>query len=393
MESKDNSDVGASGEVGISPEVAPLFVPFESRNLSLRNRIVMAPMTRAASPGGVPTEEMRAWYRRRAEHGVGLIITEGVRIPHPAAHDDPAVPCFYGEQALGAWSKILDDVHRAGARIMPQLWHVGLFLKPKFDNFYDAAATLNIDQCGPSGMLGGMNIMPTKSAPAMSQDEIDTVIEAFAAAAHSAYQLGFDGVQLHAAHGYLIDQFLWAETNRREDRYGGSIRRRATFGAEIVSAIRARTSADFTIAFRFSQWKLHDFDAKLVRNPDELAEMLHPLVDAGVDLFDCSARRYWEAEFAGSSLNLAGWTKKLTGIPTVTVGSVGIDNEMIRSFMGDSSTTTSILPAVNMIGRGEADLLAIGRGILANPDWAERVRKGEWDKIKPYVPAMLEQIY
>ena len=379
---------------GVSPsEVAALFAPFEGRNLTLRNRIVMAPMTRAASPGGVPTDEMRAWYRRRAEGGVGLIISEGVRIPHPAAHDDNAVPCFYGEQALGEWEKILSDVHRAGARMMPQLWHVGLFLKPEFDNFYDATASLKIEQCGPSGMLGGMNIMPTKSAPAMTQGEIDAVVEAFATAGRSAYELGFDGVQLHAAHGYLIDQFLWDVTNQREDRYGGSVRRRATFGAEIVAAIRRCTSPDFTIAFRFSQWKLHNFDAKLVHSPHELDEMLQPLVAAGVDLFDCSARRYWEPEFPGSSLNLAGWTKRLTGLPTVMVGSVGLNNEMILSFLGDSSKTTSILPAVEMIDRGEVDLLAIGRGLLANPDWAELVRNGAWGEIQPYVPAMMERVY
>ncbi len=383
----------AVGGQGTPPEVAALFTPFEGRNLTLRNRIVMAPMTRAASPGGVPTDDMRAWYRRRAEGGVGLIISEGVRIPHPAAHDDNAVPCFYGEQALGEWANILAEVHRAGARMMPQLWHVGLFLKPEFDNFYDATASMRIEQCGPSGMLGGMNIMPAKSARAMTQAEIDAVIEAFAIAGRSAYQMGFDGVQLHAAHGYLIDQFLWEETNLRDDRYGGSIRRRATFGAEIVAAIRACTSPDFTIAFRFSQWKLHNFDAKLVRSPHELDEMLQPLVEAGVDLFDCSARRYWEPEFAGSSLNLAGWTKKLTGVPTIMVGSVGLDNEMILSFMGESSTTTSIRPAIEMIGRGEADLLAIGRGILANPDWAKLVRRRAWDEIKPYVPAMMERIY
>ena len=130
-----------------------------------------------------------------------------------------------------------------------------------------------------------------------------------------------------------------------------------------------------------------------MRNPKELDELLQPLVDAGVDLIDCSARRYWEPEFSGSALNLAGWTRKLTGIPTIMVGSVGLNNEMILSFMGNSSTTTSILPAIGMIERCEVDLLAIGRGILANPDWAELVRKRAWDEIKPYVPAMMGRVY
>lgn len=381
------------GEVSMQPEVDALFKPFESRNLTLRNRIVMAPMTRAASPGGIPTDDMRAWYRRRAQNGVGLIVSEGVRIPHPAAHDDDCVPCFYGDEALGEWARILDDVHRAGAKMMPQLWHIGLFLKPELDNFYDASASLSINQCGPSGMIGGMNIMPTKSGLPMTQGEIDAVVEAFAIAAETAYRMGFDGVEVHAAHGYLIDQFLWDETNLRDDRYGGSLQRRSTFAAEIVTAIRSRTSAQFPIVFRFSQWKLQNYQATLAQNPQELEEVLRPLVEAGVDLFDCSARRYWEPEFKGSSLNLAAWTKKVTGVPTIMVGSVGLNNEMILSFMGDASKTTSIIPAIDMVARGEVDLLAIGRGILANPNWPMLVRNGAWDDIKPYVPEMMERIY
>jgi 2,4-dienoyl-CoA reductase-like NADH-dependent reductase (Old Yellow Enzyme family) len=374
-------------------QMAALFTPFRLNMLELPNRIVMAPMTRAASPGGIPTNDMRAWYRRRAENGVSLIMTEGVKIPHPAAHDDANVPDFHGDEALAEWAKIAEDVHRVGGKIMPQLWHVGLMLKPELDNFYSDDDKEPVSQCGPSGMLGGMNVLPEKKADPMSQADIDTVIESFARGAQSAYQLGFDGVELHAAHGYLIDQFFWDKTNMRDDRYGGSIARRSTFAAEIVTAIRSRTSPDFPIVLRFSQWKLQDFGAKLANTPRELEEMLAPLVDAGVDMFDCSQRRYWEPEFEGSPLNLAGWTRKLSGRPTITVGSVGLDIEMIDSLMGAQSKTMPIDGVVAMVDRGEVDLVGVARMLIANPDWAEIVEVGDWNRIKAYDPKMLETVY
>src|SRR5690606_31751349 len=139
----------------------------------------------------------------------------------------------------------------------------------------------------------------------------DAVVAAFAQAAADARALGFDAVEVHGAHGYLIDQFFWEGTNRRDDAYGGSIANRTRFAAEIIAAIRARVGADLPIILRFSQWKLQDYHARLVNSPTELEQFLTPLAEAGVDLFHCSTRRFWEPEFAGSDLTLAGWTRKL----------------------------------------------------------------------------------
>ena len=135
------------------------------------------------------------------------------------------------------------------------------------------------------------------------------------------------------AHGYLIDQFFWSPLNQRTDRYGGSPRARGQFGAEVVAECRRRVGPDFPILLRISDWKLIDYRRRLAENPQELEELLAPLVDAGVDLFDCSQRRFWEPTFAGSDLNLAGWTKKVTGVPTMTVGSVGLDCDLMESFV------------------------------------------------------------
>ena len=373
--------------------VEPLFRPFELAGLTLSNRIVMAPMTRSFSPGGIPGADVAAYYARRAANGVGLIITEGSWIPHAGAANDDNAPCFYGEAALAEWTKILAGVHAAGGKMMPQLWHAGLMLRPQIDGVYEGVRGLDANQVGPSGMVGGMGILPEKLAQPMSQADIDAVIDAYATSAATAHRMGFDGIELHGAHGYLLDQFMWERTNLREDRYGGSVVKRATFVAETVAEIRARTSVDFPIALRFSQWKGHDFKARLVTTPQELETMLAPIVDAGVDLFDCSTRRFWEPEFPGSDMNLAGWTRKVTGKPAMTVGSVSLDNELVATLLGESARPTGINRLLEMLARGDFDLVGIGRALLSNPDWPKKIRSGAWGDLNPYTPKVLESLY
>ena len=210
-----------------------LFQPANIGALTVKNRIVMAPMTRSLSPDGVPGPGVAAYYRRRAEGGVGLIVTEGTWVPHWSASDDPAAPRFYGEDALSGWKRVVDEVHAAGGLIMPQLWHVGQILEEK-----TGASRGHL--VGPSGMTGGFGIMPKLMDEPATQQEIDEVIEAYAKAAASARDLGFDGVELHGGHGYFLDQFFWAQSNLRTDRYGGSIADRTRLAVEIVEEIKRR---------------------------------------------------------------------------------------------------------------------------------------------------------
>src|SRR6185295_17506458 len=184
---------------------APLFTPFSLKNLMLPNRIVMAPMTRAFSPGGVPGPDVAAYYRHRAENGVGLIISEGTVIAHPASSSNPAVPRFHGQDALAGWAHVLAEVRAAGGRIMPQLWHVGALRKPGSEP-NAAAPTIS-----PSGLVRPGE----RVGEPITETEIAAVVDAFGRAAADARRLGFDGIELHGAHGYLIDQFFWAVTNTR----------------------------------------------------------------------------------------------------------------------------------------------------------------------------------
>lgn len=362
-------------EILFSQSVKPLFQPFTIGNLTLPNRIVMAPMTRKCSPNGVVGEDVAAYYRRRAENGVGLIITEGTVINHLAAASDPNVPRFHGEDALKGWSKVVNEVHEVGGRIMPQLWHVGM------DRKIGDLPNPEVLPVGPSGL----SQPGTKLTEPMTESDIATIIDAFAQGARDAKRLGFDGIELHGAHGYLIDQFFWEGTNQRTDNYGGDLVARTRFAAEIIQACRRAVGSDFPIMFRLSQWKIQDFTAKLAKNPSELEQLLTPLVDAGVDVFHCSTRRFWLPEFEGSNLNLAGWTKKLTGKPTITVGSIGLDDEFLSIFLeGKGSNNASIDPLIEMLEREEFDLVAVGRTLLADPAWASKIREGRIDELLPF---------
>jgi 2,4-dienoyl-CoA reductase-like NADH-dependent reductase (Old Yellow Enzyme family) len=364
----------------MASSVEPLFTPFRIKTLTLPNRIVMAPMTRGQSPGGVPGPNVAAYYRRRAEHGVGLIVTEGTGINHPAALGMPTVPFFHGAEPLAGWAKVLAAVHGVGGRIMPQLWHVGTARQPGSLPNPDAAPV------GPSGLTGA----GVRVAEPMTELEIANIVGAYAQGAADAARLGFDGIELHGAHGYLIDQFFWEATNRRTDRYGGDIAGRTRFAADIVRACRRATSSEFPILLRFSQWKIHHYSARLATTPDELACFLTPLVDAGVDIFHCSTRRFWEPEFEGSHLNLAGWTKKLTGKPVITVGSVGLDNDFISALAERKGAACAELDRlVHMVDSGEVDLVAVGRALLVDPAWAAKVRDGRVSELVPFSPEAL----
>src|SRR6202140_3039057 len=328
----------------MSLSVDALFTPFTIKNLTLPNRIVMAPMTRGFSPGGVPGPDVAAYYRRRAENGVGLIITEGTVIAHPASSSNPAVPYFHGEGALAGWAKVLAAVRGVNGRIMPQLWHVGALRKPGSEPHADALTVSPSGLAKPGEQVGD----------ALTEHEIASIVEAFGQAAGDARRLGFDGIELHGAHGYLIDQFFWDVTKRRTDPYGAELTARTRFAVEVVGACRRAVGPEFPILLRFSQWKLQDFNAKPATAPDVLGRGLAPLAGAGVDVFHCSGRRFWEPEFEGSTLNLAGWTKKLTGKPVITVGSVGLDNDFVAGLIErKTGNNAGVDRLVQMIEEGE----------------------------------------
>jgi 2,4-dienoyl-CoA reductase-like NADH-dependent reductase (Old Yellow Enzyme family) len=300
---------------------------------------------------------------------------------------------FHGEEALAGWREVAGAVHEVGGAFMAQIWHAGLL---RGWGPSEQIPNSPLPPIGPSGWaeplvhrIGWINAIeqPQRLNEPMTQADIDAVIEAFGIGARRARDIGCDGVEIHGAHGYIIDQFFWERTNQRTDRYGGDLVARTRFAAEVIAECRRQVGPEFPIFFRWSQWKQQDYHVKLAQTPQELERFLAPLAEAGVDLFDCSTRRFWEPEFAGSPLNLAGWTKKLTGKPTMTVGSVGLARSNWieeEGFSLSDSALASLDPLVEKLERGEFDLVAVGRALVVNPDWPRVLREGRDDALRPY---------
>jgi 2,4-dienoyl-CoA reductase-like NADH-dependent reductase (Old Yellow Enzyme family) len=339
------------GSPGV-PLLGSLTEPTLLAGLPLSSRFVMAPMTRFRSPGGVPTIEVADYYRRRAEGGIGLIITEGVLIGHPSAGHEPAVPRMTAGPAEAGWRRVTSAVHDAGGRIAAQLWHVGSAREP-----VDGIAAW--------------------TPATMTVADIDTMLEAYAESARVAVRAGFDAIEIHAAHGYLLDEFLWPHTNHRTDSYGGTPAARATFPAEVIRAVRSAIPAPMPLIVRFSQFKERDYTARIADTPTDLAAILNAFTTAGADVLHASQRHFTDPVFDGSPLNLAGWAKHITGRPAITVGSVALT----RNFL---TRTGGVRALVDRHQAGEYDLVALGRILLANPSWATLAASGRIAEIHDY---------
>ncbi len=360
-----------------------LFRPFRLKSLNIKNRIVMAPMTRSFSPNGVPTPEVAAYYRRRAEGEVGLILSEGTVIDRISSSNDGNIPHFHGSDALAGWSNVIQNVHDGGAQMGPQIWHMGVM-----ENHYSGWLP-----DGPFEGPSGLNKPGFENGKAMTDADIADTIAAFGRAAADAKRLGFDCIEIHGAHGYLIDQFFWEGTNNRDDKYGGkTLPERSRFALEVIKEVRRQVGEDFAVIIRLSQFKPADYNFKLAKNPAELEAWLQPMADAGVDIFHCSQRRFWEPEFEGDDLNFAGWAKKVTGKPTISVGSVGLTGEFLAAFAGESSDPSSLDELLRRMDRGDFDLVAVGRPLLADPYWVNKIHQNRTAELKGFTKEALAEL-
>jgi 2,4-dienoyl-CoA reductase-like NADH-dependent reductase (Old Yellow Enzyme family) len=357
-------------------EISPLFTPFRLGQLRLANRFVMPAMQRGMCDNGSPRRELAAYYARRAEGGVPLIIGESAAVDHPSATVQPNASWLTAATA-SAWKRCVDEVGAAGGHMLLQLWHEG-------------AVRNDGNALSPSG-----RVHPGKAnGRAMTLEEMKSIGEGFVRSACIARDIGAAGVEVHCAHGYLLDQFLWHGSNVRDDGYGGpDIADRVRFPAEIVSAIRHECGHDFVISLRFSQWKEVDYGAKVAGDPQELERMVTILRAAGVDVLHCSTRRFWEAEWDGDGKNLAGWVKALSGLPTITVGSVGLDTDVMTTFIEAKDPGSRVPEAIadldTRLTAGEFDLVAVGRALIGDPDFVKKLAAQDHSAIKLFSRADL----
>jgi len=358
-----------------------LFEPYKLKNITLRNRVAMAPMTRSQSPGGIPTNDVVEYYKRRAKAEVGLIITEGVEVSHKASSAYPNVPRLDSDKARDGWKKVVNGIKENNGHVVAQLWHCGGFRK----------LGMSPNPEVPGHTASGLIRPGKRVAHAMTSIDIEETVSAYAGDAKICEEIGFDGVEIHGAHGYLIDNFLWDGTNDRDDSFGGSIETRSNLATSIIKAIRSNVSDKFIVGLRFSQWKQQDYTARLATNPDDLFKVLSGPCNAGLDYLHSSMRRFWDSEFEGSDENLAYWTKKLTNIPTISVGSVGLDGDFTD--MMAPAKTASIDKALQDINEHKYDMVAVGRALLSDHEWVIKMKEGRLKDIHPYTKESLLEMY
>lgn len=320
-----------------------LFDPVTLGDIKLPNRIVMAPLTRnrATMPGRVPNSMMAAYYTQRAS--AGLIISEATSV-EPRGVGYPSTPGIWSAEQVAGWQNITKAVHEAGGRIVQQLWHVGRVSDPVY---HDGAPPVSASAIAPEGHVNLVRPKRPYTLPhALEIDEIHAIVQAFKRGAENAKKAGFDGVEIHGANGYLLDQFLQDSANKRDDGYGGSIENRARFLLDVTDAVVAVWGAG-----RVGMHLAPRCDAHSMGDSDPAALFAYVAGELGKrQLAFICARESQKAPRLGPRL------KKIFGGPWIA-------NEGLT---GES--------AAALLARGEADAVAFGKDFIANPDLVRRLR-------------------
>ncbi|WP_066560309.1 hypothetical protein [Croceicoccus bisphenolivorans] len=363
----------------MATDLSALFTPIDINSIQLPNRFVLPGMQRAQGRSGVPTAASAAGFRRIVEGGCPLIISESTAVDHPSASRQEF--CVRMNDATKeAWRHCASEVRGAGGHLFIQLWHEGGH-RPELEP--------GPDWDGPTISPSGMVAPGRGHGKPATVKQLHEVRDAFVRSALLAKEVGASGVEIHGAHGYFLDQCFWAQTNIRDDEYGGpDLRNRIRLATEIVRGVRSALGPDFPISLRFSQFKEVDFGARIFDTPEDIRVFVEEFEAAGVDVFDVSTRRFYEAAFPDSPLSLAGWVKSFSTKPVIAVGSVGVDREFMATLFEEGEAQFNIEAGLAELVRrfdlGEFDMIAIGRGQLGDPDWVQKVREGRGSEIRHF---------
>ena len=352
-------------------ELHPALRPGRLGRLDLPNRLLVAPMTRvSARPDGVPTEAMADYYAEFAAGGFGLVISEGIYPDAAYSQGYLDQPGLVTHAHVEGWREVTDRVHAEGARFVAQLMHAGALSQGNPHR----EGTLGPSPVRPLGEMmaayGGSGPWPVPREA--TTDDLAEVVEGFAAAARNAAAAGFDGVEVHGANGYLLDQFITEYTNQRTDRYGGSTANRVRLTAEIVARIVAEAPEGFTVGVRVSQTKVNDVVYRWSGGADDVSVIASVLADTGADyLHVASEGRSWfeTARLEGES-TVTRLAREISGLPVIANGGMHEPDQAAR-----------------VLTEEHADFLAVGHAALANPDLPQRWAVGL--DLTPFDPEML----
>lgn len=341
-----------------------LFDPFDLSGLPLSNRIVMAPLTRNRSPRAIPSPMTATYYAQRAS--AGLLITEATAISHQGqGYAD--VPGLYSDEALAGWRTVTDAVHARGGRIFVQMWHVGRISHTSLQPGGQPPVAPSAIQAKAKTYLvhedGSGSFEPTSMPRALNADELPGIIEDYRRAARAALESGFDGVEIHAANGYLIDQFLRSGSNHRADAYGGSIEHRTRFLFEVVDAVAAVVGSRRT-AIRLSPVTPSN-DAY-----DPQPQPLFEHVARGLATRGLAYLHIIEGSTGGPRDHQQGDRPfNYTALKQAYRQAGGRGAWMVNNSYDKAL-------ADQAVASGAADLVAFGRPFISNPDLVERLRQG-----------------
>jgi 2,4-dienoyl-CoA reductase-like NADH-dependent reductase (Old Yellow Enzyme family) len=346
---------------------------YDIKGATLRNRLAVAPMTRvSATEDGLATDAMRRYYARFAAGGFGLVITEGLYTDRAHAQGYRDQPGLADDAQARSWTEITRDAHAHGTRMFAQLMHAGALSQGNRFRAHNVAPSAVRPVGEQMRFYHGEGQYPEPVA--LDADGIREVLAGFVEAAVRAVRIGgFDGIEIHGANGYLLDQFLTAATNRRGDRWGGDVRGRVTLLAEVLAAVKSAVGGAVPVGIRISQGKVNDFTSKWPGGEADARVIFGTLAAAGADFIHVTEFEAWQPAFAGGGDTLVALARRhAPGVPLIANG--GLHDEA---------------RAGEVLALG-ADLIALGRGALANPDMPRLLAQDEAQR--PFDPAILGPI-
>lgn len=332
-----------------------LFSEMDVAGLRVKNRIALAPMTRvSATEDGLVTEQMVKYYTKFARGGFSLLITEGVYPDEQFSQGYLFQPGISNEKQADSWRKVIEGVHEQGSKIICQLMHAGGLSQGNIHK----ESSIGPSAVKPKGtqlsFYRGEGAFPIPVE--MSLKDIEEVKNGFVNAAKNAKKAGFDGIEVHGANGYILDQFLTDYTNQRNDQYGGSTENRVRLSVEVLQEIRKEVGKDFPVGIRISQAKVNDSDHKWAGKEKDGEIIFSQLREAGADFIHVTEPKAYEPAFDDSSATLVQLAKQYGKLPVIANGS-----------LEDPAKVEELLI------KGDADIISLGKGALANQDWVEKV--------------------
>ncbi len=339
----------------------PALTPLDLAGISLKNRVAVAPLSRVSTQGdGVPTKQMAQYYAAFAQGEFSLIISEGTYTDLAYSQAYPNQVGIATAAQVSGWQAVTDAVHAAKGKMVVQLMHAGALSQGNQHRNHTIAPS-SVQPKGQKMEEYGGGEGPFALPQAMTQNDIQVAIAGFVQSALNAKAAGFDGVEIHGANGYLIDQFITDYTNRRTDKYGGNIAHRVRFAVEVIEAVRAAVGDDYPVGIRLSQTKVNDFEYRWPGNEVDGRIIFAAIKAAGANFIHLASEgRNWLATAKlGDNITMTQLARQVTQIPVIANGGMHHPEQAAR-----------------VLSEGHGDIISLGRGAIANPDWPLRLAQG-----------------